>query len=76
MHQAKAELNVAYTVIRPHSALECTFALLSDYLEDFYSSCFTEKGALCTQFMDEFTSRTTHLNTALSEEKNKEGLAC
>ena len=74
--QTKAKLDVAYTVIRPHSAMRCTFALLSDYLRDLYSFCFTEKGALCTQFMDEFTSRTARLNTALNEEKNKEGLAC
>ena len=36
-YQAGAELNVAYTVIRPHSAMRCTFALYSAYLEDFYS---------------------------------------
>ena len=37
MHQAEGELDVAYTVIRPHSALGCTFTLPSDYLRDFYS---------------------------------------
>ena len=75
-YQAKAELDVAYTVIRPHSALGCTFALSSDYLEDFNSFYFTEKGAPCNRFMDEFNSRTPQLNTALDEKKNKEGLAC
>ena len=45
MCQAEDELNVAYTVIRPHSAMRCTFALSSDYLEDFYSFYFAEKGA-------------------------------
>ena len=74
--QTKVKLGVAYTVIRPHSAMRCTFALTSDYLEDLYSFYFTEKGALCTQFMDEFTSRSAHLNTASNEEKNKEGLGC
>ena len=72
-HQAEGQLDVAYTVIRPHSALGCTFALLSDYLKDFYSFYFAEKGASCIQFMDEFTSRTAYLETALNEEKNKEG---
>ena len=67
MHQIEAELNVAYTVIRPHSAMSDTFALSSDYLKDFYSFYFMEKGASCTQFMDEFTSRTAHLNTASNE---------
>ena len=75
-YQAEAELDVAYTVIRPHSALGCTFALSSDYLKDFYSFYFTKKGAFCTQFMGEFNSRTAHLNTTSNEEKNKEGLAC
>ena len=75
-HQAETELDVAYTVIRPHSALECTFALSSDYLKDFNSSCFTEKGAPCTRFMDEFTSRAAHLNTVLNQEKNKEDWGC
>ena len=76
MHQAEAELNVAYTVIRPHSAMGDTFALTSDYLKDFYSYCFTEKGTSCSRFMGEFTSRTTPLNIASNEEKNKEGLGC
>ena len=75
-YQAKAELDVAYTVIRPHSLMSETFALNSDYLKDFYSFCFMGKGAPYTRFMDEFTSRTAHLNTASNEEKNKEGLAC
>ena len=75
-YQAEAELDVAYTVIRPHSAMGDTFALLSDYLKDFNSFCFTEKGAPCTQFMDEFTSCAAHLNTTSNEEKNKEGLGC
>ena len=75
-YQAEAELNVAYTVIRPHSLMRETFALNSDYLKDFYSFCFTEKGASCNRFMDEFTSRTAHLNTALNKEKNTEGLSC
>ena len=75
-YQAKAELDVAYTVIRPHSALGCTFALPSDYLEDFNSFYFTEKGAPCNRFMGEFNSRTPQLNTALDEKKNKEGLEC
>ena len=76
MHQAEAKLNVAYTVIRPHSLMSETFALICDYLKDFYSFYFTEKGASCTRFMDEFTSRTARLNIALNEEKNKEGLVC
>ena len=76
MHQANAELDVANTVIRPHSAMRCTFALTSDYLKDSYSFYFTEKGAPCTRFMDEFTSRSAQLDTALNEEKNKEGLGC
>ena len=75
-YQAKAELDVAYTVIRPHSALGCTFALPSDYLKDFYSFCFTEKGPSGKRFMDEFNSRTPQLNTALDEKKNKEELGC
>ena len=73
IHQTETELDVAYTVIRPHSALGCTFALSSDYLKDFYSFYFTEKGAPCTRFMDEFTSRVARLNTALDEEKNRRG---
>ena len=72
-YQARAELNVAYTVIRPHSAMGVTFALTSDYLRDFYSSYFTEKRAFCNRFMDEFTSRAAHLNTSLNKEKNKGG---
>ena len=75
-HQAKTELDVAYTVIRPHSALECTFALISDYLKDFCSFYFREKRALCTRFMGEFNSHTAQLNMVLDQEKNKEGLAC
>ena len=46
-YQSEGNLDVAYTVIRPHSALECTFALYSDYLKDFYSFHFMEKGASC-----------------------------
>ena len=46
-YQAEGELDVPYTVIRAHSAMRCTFALSSDYLKDFYSFCFTEKGAPC-----------------------------
>ena len=65
-HQTGAKLNVAYTVIRPHSLMRETFALYSDYLKDFYSFYFTEKGAPCTQFMDEFTSHTTQSNTVLN----------
>ena len=75
-YQAGAELNVAYTVIRPHSLMSETFALTSDYLKDFYSFCFMEKGAPYTRFMDEFTSRTPQLNTVLNEEKNKEDWEC
>ena len=46
-YQSKGDLDVAYTVIRPHSALGCTFALSSDYLKDFNSFCFTEEGGHC-----------------------------
>ena len=44
-YQSEGDLDVAYTVIRPHSAMRCTFALSSDYLEDFNSFLFTKKGA-------------------------------
>ena len=74
--QAEAELDVAYTVIRPHSAMRCTFALSSDYLKDFYSFCFMKKGASCTQFMDEFTSRSAQSNMVLNKENNKEDWGC
>ena len=75
-HQAKTELDVPYTVIRAHSLMSETFALSSDYLKDFNSFYFTEKGAFCNRFMDEFTSCTAQLNTVLNKEKNKEGLTC
>ena len=75
-YQTEEKLDVAYTVIRPHSALECTFTLPSDYLGDFYSFYFMRQGAFCMRFMDEFTSRSTQLEMPLNGEKNKEGLAC
>ena len=76
MHQAEAKLDVAYTVIRPHSLMSETFVLYSDYLKDFYSFYFMKKGASCTQFMDEFTSRTAQSNTVLNQENNKEDWGC
>ena len=75
-HQTKAELDVPYTVIRAHLLMGEHSALTSDYLKDFYSFCFTGKGALCMRFTDEFTSRTPQLNTVLNEEKNKENWEC
>ena len=76
IHQTETELDVAYTVIRPQSVLSATFVLTSDYLKDFYSFCFTEKGVPYNRFMDEFTSRTVRLEMSLNEEKNKENLEC
>ena len=40
-YQARAELDVASTVIRPHSVLSATFVRTSAYSGDFYSFCFT-----------------------------------
>ena len=36
-HPFRLKLSVPYTVIRAHSSMGGTFALSSDYLEDFYS---------------------------------------
>ena len=47
-HQTDVELDVPYTVIRAHSLMSETFVLTSDYLKDFNSFCFTEKGAPCS----------------------------
>lgn len=75
-YQAEGELDVAYTVIRPHSLIGETFVLHSDYNKDFNSSCFTGKELFCMHFMDEFISRAAQLDTTLNGEKNKEDLEC
>ena len=76
MHQTRAELAVASTVIRPQSVLSATFVLTSAYTGDFYSFCLTREGAFGMCFRDEFTSHTAQLERPLNKEKNKEGLAC
>ena len=75
-YQAEGELDVASTVIRPHLLMGEHFALTSDYLEDFYSFCFTREGVFWMWFRDEFTSCAAQLNRVLNKKKNKEGLAC
>ena len=72
-HQAEAELDVPYTVIRAHSLMSETFALNSDYLKDFNSFCFTGEGAHWNRFMDEFTSHSTRLKTTLDEKRIRRG---
>ena len=42
-YQTEDELDVAYTVIRPHSLIGETFTLYNGYNKDFNSFCFTGK---------------------------------
>ena len=56
--------------------MSVTFAMTSDYLEDFNSYCFVEQGAFCTRFMGEFNSRTAQLELAFCKEKKKEDVLC
>ena len=53
-----------------------TFAINSDYLKDFNSSCFMEQNSFCTRFMDEPYSYTARLKLAFGKENNKEDVLC
>ena len=65
-----SSLKVPYTVIRAHTAMGCSFALYSDYLEDFYSFCLRGTSGLQRHRMDEFYSHIARLKSR--KEKNKE----
>ena len=53
-----------------------TFAINSDYIEDFNSSCFTEGRAFYKRFMDEFNSHVVRLKLILRKENKKEDVSC
>ena len=72
-HQLRLKLNVPYTVIRAHTAMGCSFTMLSDYIKDFNSFCFMRTGRLQRCLMGEFYSRATRLKSR--KEKN-EGAYC
>ena len=65
-----SSLKVPYTVIRAHSAMSCTFALLSAYLKDFYSLFLRGTSGIYQHLMGEFYSHTAQLKSR--KEKNKE----
>ena len=46
-----------------------TFAMTSDYLDDFNSLRFTKKNGFCIQFVDEFYSRTAQLRQVFCKNK-------
>ena len=53
-----------------------TFAMLSDYLEDFNSYFFVGQDIFCMVFVGEFNSRAAQLELVFGKENNKEGVLC
>ena len=49
-----------------------TFAITSDYLNDFNSLRFSDKNSFYLRFMGEFYSRTAQLRREFCKEKKKE----
>ena len=53
-----------------------TFAMNSDYLDDFNSLRFSGENGFYLRFVDEFYSRTAQLRRVICKEKKKEDWVC